>query len=188
MVERAINAKAAVSAPSRREFLNYALGASVLLAGASTCVGLAWFTQQQRFVGSMNSGLFELALTKLPRPNAEPVFFAEAQAYLSNAGDGLKALLAPCPFERQIVKWSESNQRFECPQCGSKFHLDGSYIEGPATSDLHQATLYVKTARGTVSTPEDGAAVAVDGAESIILDMQHVIHGVARPEVDLYPP
>lgn len=171
--------------PSRREFLNYALGASVLLAGASTCAGLAWFTQQQRFIGARGSGLFELALRELPLPGGEPVFFAEAQAYLTNPGSGLLALLAPCPFDRYVVRWSESNLRFECPGCGSKFHVDGTYLKGSAAQDLNKATLVATTAAGSISTPADGAPVSVEAAQSILLDVQQQVRGKAQPEIGL---
>lgn len=174
-----------VANPSRREFLNYALGASVLLAGASTCAGLAWFTRRQRFIDARGSGLFELALRELPLPGAEPVFFAEAQAYLSNSGSGLLALLAPCPFDRYVVRWSESNLRFECPGCGSKFQLNGAYLKGSAAQDLNQATLIVTTSQGTASTPADGAPVSVEAAQSIVLDVQQQVRGKAQPEIGL---
>lgn len=173
------------AAPSRREFLNYALGASVLLAGAGTCAGLAWFSQQQRFVGTRGSGLFELALRELPLPGGVPVFFAEAQAYLTNPGAGLLALLAPCPFDRYVVRWSESNLRFECPGCGSKFHVDGAYLKGSAAQDLNKGTLLVTTAAGSASTSSDGSPVSVEAAQSILLDVQQQVRGKSQPEIGL---
>jgi hypothetical protein len=171
--------------PSRREFLNYALGASVLLAGAGTCAGLAWFTQRQRFIGARGSGLFELSLRELPPPGGEPVFFAEAQAYLTNPGSGLLALLAPCPFDRYVVRWSESNLRFECPGCGSRFTLAGEYLKGSAAQDLNQATLVVTTAAGSATTSAEGEPVSVEGAQAILLDVQQTIPGTPRAEVGL---
>ncbi|MFN8562631.1 MAG: hypothetical protein U0703_13675 [Anaerolineae bacterium] len=116
------------SAPSRREFLNYAFGASIGVLMAGSCGGVVWFTQQQRFVDDAASGLFRLDLRDLPRPQASPVFVREAQAYLVNPGDGLVALLGKCPFDGYLVRWSETNSRFECPGCGSKYRLDGAYI------------------------------------------------------------
>jgi hypothetical protein len=171
--------------PSRREFLNYAFGASMALALAGSCGGLAWFLQQQRFVGAAASGLFQHDLDELPFPQGAPVFVREAQAYLSNPGGGLIALLGQCPYERWLVRWSHTNWRFECPLCGSKFHMDGTYVEGSAARDLSKGILRVTTELGVVNTPPDGAPVLIEDVQSIVLDVKQPILGALRTYVGI---
>lgn len=173
------------AAPSRREFLNYAFGASIAVLMAGSCGGVVWFTQQQRFVDDAASGLFRLDLRDLPRPQAQPVFVREAQAYLVNPGDGLVALLGKCPFDGYLIRWSETNGRFECPLCGSRFQLDGAYLKGGAARDLDKGTLRVTSEQGVVTTPPDGAPVPVEAAESVVLDVRQIIPGTPRPEIGL---
>jgi hypothetical protein len=173
------------SAPSRREFLNYAFGASIALLTMGSCGGLAWFLQQQRFVDDATSGLFRLDLEKLPLPQASPAFVREAQTYLSNSGNGLIALLGQCPYDRYLVRWSETNFRFECPGCGSKYQLDGAYIEGSAARDLSKGIVRVTTEQGVVITPPDGAPVPVENARFIVVDVKQRIPGTPRLEIAL---
>lgn len=174
--------------PSRREFLNYAFGASVALATAASCGGLAWFLQQQRFVGSANSGLFRLDAGELPIPQGSPIFVREAQVYISNLDDGLVALFAQCTYDRYLVRWSHTNWRFECPACGSKYRLDGVYIELDAPRDLDRAVLQVSTDHGVLTTPADGSPVSPEGAQSVVLDVQQRIPGNPSIHVDLPQP
>uniref|UniRef100_UPI0035E42AE4 QcrA and Rieske domain-containing protein n=1 Tax=Thermoflexus sp. TaxID=1969742 RepID=UPI0035E42AE4 len=54
-----------------------------------------------------------------------------------------------------LYKWVPSNFRFECPCHGSKFQLDGTYIEGPAPRDLDRFVIYLKDASGRVVAQTD---------------------------------
>src|SRR5688500_18081157 len=98
-----------VAKPSRREFLNYALCASVVLAGASTCAGLAWFTTQyQRPIEyTVKNGYFSLDLERLPQPNIVPIALPYARTWLTNTGDGLLGLYGVCTFHGCLPKWSK---------------------------------------------------------------------------------
>ncbi len=49
----------------------------------------------------------------------------------------------------------QSNFRFECPCHGSKFQLDGTFIEGPAPRDLDRFVIYLKDASGRVVAQTD---------------------------------
>lgn len=170
-------------APTRREFLNYAFGGSVALVMAGSCGGVLWFMRQQRFVDRAGSGLFRLDLDDLPYPYTAQVFVREAQAYLSNPGGGLVALMGECPYDRYLVRWSVTNGRFECPGCGSRYQLDGTYLKGNAARDLSKGILRVTTESGVVMTPPDGAPVPIKAARSIVLDVEQPIPGMPRPEL-----
>jgi hypothetical protein len=58
--------------PSRREFLNYAFGASIALMLAESCGGLLWFLQQQRIGYGAKTGLYQIELAHIPQPNDVP--------------------------------------------------------------------------------------------------------------------
>ncbi|MCL4830699.1 MAG: Rieske 2Fe-2S domain-containing protein, partial [Caldilinea sp.] len=62
---------------------------------------------------------------------------------LIQTDEGLKALYTVCTHLGCLYKWSESNIRFECPCHGSKWTLDGDYIEGPAPRSLDQFEVQV---------------------------------------------
>ena len=165
---------------SRREALNYALGASIALALAGSCGGLVWFLQQ---IPKKNvlGGVFTLNLADVPVPQPEPVAFSEGLCWLVNFDGGLLALDAHCTFDQQLVKWAHVNQRFECPACGSKFRLDGSWIEYAAPRDLDRYVLEVRTSSRAQTTPSSGAPVSIDGAKEILLYTNSKILGKPRP-------
>lgn len=167
-----------VTIPSRREFLNCALGASVLLAGAGTCAGLAWFTQRQISFKD-GSGYFQVDLSKLPSANGVPIPVENSHAYLVNLDGGLVAYYL-CTLHGCRVRWSSYNNRFECPCCGSKFELNGDYIEGPAPRSLDRNEVRVTTRSGTVVTSDDGAPLAFEDATSIVLNLNRFIYGTPR--------
>lgn len=167
---------------SRREFLNYALGASVLLAGASTCAGLAWFTNeyQRPIAYTEQNGYFSIDLETLLPANVGPIAFPSARTWLVNGRAGLLGFYGVCTFHSCLPKWSTSNWRFECPCCGSKFTLGGEWIEGPAPRNMDQYRLIVTTDAGTVVTPDNGAPVSIDGATAIMVDTNERILGKSR--------
>ncbi|MFN8530863.1 MAG: hypothetical protein U0670_19845 [Anaerolineae bacterium] len=80
----------------------------------------------------------------------------------------------------QWVRWSDSNHRFECPACGSKFALDGSYIEGIAPHGMNYFALEVVTAQGTRRTDGYPQPISIEGAESIVVDTNILWQGLPR--------
>ncbi|HVU12914.1 MAG TPA: Rieske 2Fe-2S domain-containing protein [Phototrophicaceae bacterium] len=167
--------------PSRREFLSYALIASVGLAGAASCGGIAWFLQQQKIGSGTKSGLFLLDFSNVPKPSDPPVFVRDAMTWLANINGDLVAYSNLCPFETCQIVWSEYFARFECPCCGSKFQIDGTYIWGASPRNLDQFVLQVTANHTTFSTPDDGAPVPMRDAQSIVLNINRLIPGKPRP-------
>jgi Rieske Fe-S protein len=82
--------------------------------------------------------------------------------------------------EGKLPKWVPINHRFECPGCGSKYHLDGTYIEGPTQRGLDRFVVEVTTPNGIYTTPPDGSPVNIEGATQIVVDTNRVIYGQRR--------
>ena len=171
--------------PNRREFLYYLGGASLALLGAGSVGVLARFLNPP--LHGEKDGIFQVDLSKIPARNKWPVQFPSGRYWLATLDTGLCALYAGCTFtvkgimhETCTVKWVPGNNRFECPCCGSKFRLDGSYIEGPAQRFLDRFTIEVTTPNGILVTPPDGAPVSIEGATQIIVDTNRVIYGKLR--------
>jgi cytochrome b6-f complex iron-sulfur subunit len=164
---------------SRREFLYYLLGGSGALLAARTCAGVAWFSQKSVRYG-LDSGVFLLDLATLLPDNLQITNFPDGRAWLVRLDNGLEAYFGECTADRVLYRWVPTNHRFECPRCGSKFRLDGTWIEGPARRDLDRFVLEVTTSDSTHTTLLDGSPVPVDGAARIVLDTTRRILGRAR--------
>ena len=174
-----------VDKPNRREFLYYVGGASLALLAAGSCGALVQFMNPP--LRGEEGGFYEVDFAVIPEINANPVGMREGQYWLVNIHSGMLALTGICTFmigsrpEGSLPKWVPTNQRFECPRCGSKYELDGTYIEGPAQRSLDRFTLEVTTPDGTLSTPSDGSPITITNATKIIVDTNRIIYGQARP-------
>jgi cytochrome b6-f complex iron-sulfur subunit len=164
-------AEVQVSAPSRREFLYYIWGASIALLLGEATAGLIWFALP-RFREGTFGGIFNLPPDRIPDVNAAPLNIAEGRFWVSRPESGLVVLFGVCTHLGCLPKWSDTNLRFECPCHGSKYELDGLYIEGPAPRSLDRFS--------TTVTFEDGTTAVMDGAgDPIPLDGRGTIVGVA---------
>ncbi len=144
-----------VSAPSRREFLYYIWGASIALLTGEAVAGLIWFALP-RFKEGTYGGIFTYPPDKIPGVDKAPVNVPDGRFWVAQPTDGFIILYAVCPHLGCLPKWSESNHRFECPCHGSKYQLDGHYIEGPAPRSMDRFF--------TTLTFEDGSTLAMDSA------------------------
>jgi cytochrome b6-f complex iron-sulfur subunit len=169
--------------PSRREFLNYAFGASIALILAGSCGGLVWFLQRQRIAYGEKTGLYLIDPSHVPQPGDAPLAVENDLAWLVNIDGGLVAFSGICPREGCHFRWAHWNHQFECPCCGSKFQIDGTYIEGPAKRSLDRLIVRINTQRGTITTPDDGSPVPFAGAISVVVDTDkhNLLYGQPRP-------
>lgn len=160
-----------VSVPSRREFLYYIWGASIALVLGEVTAGLIWFALP-RFKEGTFGGTFNFAPDRVPEADRAPVNVPEGRFWVSHPDTGLVVLFGVCTHLGCLPKWSDTNHRFECPCHGSKYELDGHYIEGPAPRSLDRFF--------TTLTFEDGSTAAMDsGGDPIPLDGRGAITNIS---------
>ena len=148
-------AKAEVSAPSRREFLFYLWGASMALLLGEATAGFIWFIFL-RFRAGEFGGIFQLDSAKVPAAGTAPFTVPEGRFHVSHTeDDALVVLYQVCTHLGCIPKWVDTNHRFECPCHGSKYELDGKYIEGPAPRSLDRFHTTITFADGTTATSNE---------------------------------
>jgi cytochrome b6-f complex iron-sulfur subunit len=161
---------------NRREFLNYAWGASMLLfMGAAGIV--TYLYALPRFEEGEFGGTFTLPVTNVPTEAAPPADNPDGRFWLSHTDEGVSALYKVCTHLGCLYKWVDTNNRFECPCHGSKFEKDGDYIEGPAPRDLDQFALKALDADGNVvlewndaspmPLPPDTTSIQVDTGNKV---------------------
>jgi len=152
---------------TRREFLYYIWGASIALVTAETAGAILWYALP-RFKAGEFGGTFQLDVAKVPAADSPPVAYNEGKFWLVNIGpqaaqqtqgrgsspqgesQGVMALYKVCTHLGCLYKWVDNNNRFECPCHGSKFHLNGTWIEGPAPRNLDRFVVQAVDASGKV--------------------------------------
>jgi cytochrome b6-f complex iron-sulfur subunit len=145
-----------VSVPSRREFLYYIWGASMVMLLGEAGAGLIWFVFP-RFKEGEFGGVFKVNPADVPVADSGPYSVPEGRFHVSHTvNDGLVILYGVCTHLGCLPKWNPTNHRFECPCHGSKFELNGKYIEGPAPRSLDRFK--------TKITFADGEVMETDGA------------------------
>lgn len=160
-------AEVQVSAPSRREFLYYIWGASIALLLGEAGAGLIWFALP-RFREGTFGGVFNFPVDKIPLENAAPAQVPEGRFWVSQPTEGLVVLFGVCTHLGCLPKWSVTNHRFECPCHGSKYELDGKYIEGPAPRSLDRFQTTVTFEDGSTATMDSiGDPIPLDGRGNI---------------------
>lgn len=157
-----------VDAPTRREFLYYIWGASIVLLLGQATAGLIWFIFP-RFREGEFGGVFPFDPAELPAEGAQPEWVAGGRFHMSHTDRGVLALYGVCTHLGCLPKWVATNARFECPCHGSKFEADGGYIEGPAPRGLDYFNLTVVYSDGTTTTtPEGGGPVRLEANKTVL--------------------
>ena len=158
MASQAASVNEAGSGMTRREFLYYIWGASIVLLTAET-IGLLIWSLIPRFRAGEFGGRFLVPVDSLPEVNTPPTKFADGRFWLANlnsedpnelmyqASDedpsvGIVAIYIVCTHLGCIYTWTAANDRYECPCHGSKYRLDGRRIESPAPRTLDRFKMY----------------------------------------------
>jgi len=152
---KAVRTRVEVPAPTRREFLYYIWGASMVLLLGEATAGLIWFALP-RFGEGTFGGIFTFDPAEVPMAGEAPVSVPAGRFHVSHIeDDSLVVLYQVCTHLGCIPKWVDTNYRFECPCHGSKFELNGKYIEGPAPRSLDRFRTTLTFADGAVATTND---------------------------------
>ncbi len=155
---------------SRREFMYVALGGSTALFGMGACGVTAWALQPRLRYGV---DLFQIDLSKIPVPEADPLLIVDKHFWVINKNDGLRALSCTCPHLGCFLKWVPVNHRFECPCHGRKHTLAGGYIEGPGVvCDLFHYNMAVKTPYETRTTNNQPIPLSLQDATEVVVDVR----------------
>jgi len=129
-------AQLAVAGISRREFLYYIWGASMLMLLGGVGAVVIWYALP-RFREGEFGGVFPFDPADLPRPGDAPVTVPAGRFHVANVPDaGLIVLYQVCTHLGCLPKWETSQDRFACPCHGSQYELDGRWIGGPAPRGL----------------------------------------------------
>lgn len=128
------------------------------------------------------NGFYPIPLEAIPAVNAPPAYMnlESVNCHLVQLENGLIALDAMCPFQPELTTWQHDH--FLCPQCGSRFGLDGEYLSGAAERGLDRYVLEVKTPDGFIRTSDSGAPVSLENAVAVLLDSVYKVPGAPRPE------
>lgn len=161
-----------LNAPTRREFLYYVWGASIVLILGQATAGLIWFSLP-RFKAGQFGGIFSFPGTDVPDAGSAPTNIPSGRFWLANVPDqGFVALYGVCTHLGCLPKWVDTNRRFECPCHGSKFELSGLYIEGPAPRSLDRFKTKVTFEDGTVAeTNDSGDPIPLNGRRIAQIDV-----------------
>lgn len=168
-----------VDAPSRREFLYYIWGASLVMVLGQATAGIIWFALP-RFKEGEFGGVFRLGADDVPEAGSAPVDNPAGRFWVSNSDVGFIALYSVCTHLGCLPKWQDARNRFECPCHGSKFEEDGAYIEGPAPRGLDRFPATITFTNGEVETTDgSGAPIPLNGRTiaEIAVDTGNRING-----------
>jgi cytochrome b6-f complex iron-sulfur subunit len=156
--------KVTVSPPSRREFLYYIWGASVVLVLGQVGAGVLWFAYP-RFAEGTFGGVFGFSPENVPLPGGTPVSVPSGRFHVANLEtEELVVLYGVCTHLGCLPPWVPANSRFECPCHGSKFERSGKYIEGPAPRSLDRFSTTITFEDGTViTTNAEGDPIPLQG-------------------------
>ncbi len=153
-----------VSPPSRREFLYYIWGASLILLTGQSVAGILWFAYP-RFAEGTFGGTFSFPPERVPIAGGDPESEPAGRFHVAHMeDDSLVVLYGVCTHLGCLPPWIPANERFECPCHGSKFELDGLYIEGPAPRSLDRFFTTITFDDGTIETTnETGDPIPLQG-------------------------
>jgi cytochrome b6-f complex iron-sulfur subunit len=170
---------ATVRGVTRREFFNYIWGAAMALFMAEMG-GAIFLYALPRFKPGEFGGTFSVPASSLPKPGDAPFANQEGRFWLANTDQGVYAIYKVCTHLGCIYAWQPLTKRFECPCHGSKFQLNGTYIEGPAPRSLDRFVIRVQDASGKViaqTDPTGGPVQVTESNATLLVDTGKKIQG-----------
>ena len=174
---------------NRREILTYMWAGTLALATVGTGLAAYQFLYPRRPANEFGGRFYLGAASNLPPVGSFPKANVDGRFWLVNTEDGPRAFYNVCTHKWGEIwikyRWDSERFRFECPMCGSKFSLEGHYIEGPAPRSLDQFVIEIVTGRRVVAETmlSEGAIVAPSTPShdaEIVVDTGTIIEGLSR--------
>jgi nitrite reductase/ring-hydroxylating ferredoxin subunit len=134
----------AIAEYSRREFLRD--------AGVAAAAALALVSAPSRLLAEPLRLIAAQAARGTTRSYAIPAVDGvsidkENEVILVRWQNGIYAFALSCPHQNTALRWEEDHKQFQCPKHHSKYHPDGTFIEGRATRGMDRF-LITRTADG----------------------------------------
>jgi cytochrome b6-f complex iron-sulfur subunit len=162
-IEQNAEPKVVVAAPSRREFLYYVWGASIVMLLGQASVVLIWFSLP-RFKEGTFGGIFNFPVDKIPANNAAPFNEPAGRFWVTQYDESVAVMFGVCTHLGCLPKWVDQNNRLECPCHGSKYASSGRWLDGPAPRSLDRFPIVITFTDGsTATTSADGGSILLNG-------------------------
>lgn len=180
---------AGIEGKNRREFLTYMWAATLALATVGTGLAAYQFLYPHRPANEFGGRFYLGAVSNLPQVGSDPKANVDGRFWLANTEDGPRAFYNLCTHKWGEIwikyRWDSTRGRFECPACGSKFSLEGHYIEGPAPRSLDQFVIEIVTGRKVVAKTliagEEIVSPDIPSPDAeIVVDTGTTIEGLSR--------
>ncbi|MFQ6031413.1 MAG: ubiquinol-cytochrome c reductase iron-sulfur subunit [Candidatus Zixiibacteriota bacterium] len=123
---------------TRRRFLNYLLGGSVLVSlGSALGVILTFIYPPKREGGAEAADRLEVGpVSDLPEGKAKPMVFQGKNVMVIHVKEGFFAVDMKCTHLGCMVEWKNDQQVLFCPCHAAYFDYKGKVISGPAPLPL----------------------------------------------------
>lgn len=130
---------------SRRQFIDYVIGGSFVLAGVSllgTVMGYLWPPRRVSSAGGTEK--VKVGKTSdIPKGTAKLVSFRNKPVLVINTEEGFVALSAICTHLGCIVKWDSRKKVVWCPCHAAFFDEHGNILSGPPPRPLPKVPVTV---------------------------------------------
>jgi len=116
----------------RRNFIKAGVGSLVLAGTGAAVFGYEFLSPNVLYEPSSVVNAGKVDRYPLGSVTADP----KAGLYVVHSPEGIYAVSAVCTHLGCLTTWKPDVQMITCPCHGSKFHTDGTKIEGPAPTPL----------------------------------------------------
>ncbi len=134
-----------VTVMPRRSFLNFLLGATVIVAVGgviNTLIRYLWPTEEI-IGGGKTAGTTSLPLSEIPVGGAKTIRHKGKPYVVVRQATNVSAVNAICTHLGCIVYWDPLIKQLACPCHTAFFDLNGNVIAGPAPSPLPTAKVKI---------------------------------------------
>ena len=125
---------------TRRRFLDYLLGASIVVSlGAVVGAVLDFVYPPQKGGGAEAQERTEVGpVSDLPEGKAKPIVFQDRNVMVIHVKAGFFAVDMKCTHLGCMVEWEADSETLKCPCHAAFFDYQGKVISGPAPKPLPQ--------------------------------------------------